>query len=371
MQRKKSLPVRNRSSFRPARFHGIVILDQQIGLVTTLKPHAVSLGIDVGQDLEDTAGDTVLPPFEPPAIEHEAERSLAVECQKAVDSAVPKFNGLVQPDFGKDAALVEGEEEVALHRPEPRRVENLAGRGFEVIENHALKVEIGVADKNSNTGSLFRAPRDGKAFRQVLDALLLHNVFHFVLLTNSFAAFFAHSRNLWPGERHVKYNFICNVCEIHIVLDVDISVAQIYRHGMHPPPVYSIIGSRIRTRRRQMELTQERLSRQLGISRASLANIETGRQQILVHQIYNLAAQLELDITDLLPPADSINVSDAASDLPLPQGLKARDRQLAARAFREADTRELEEGTDDGEGTQSGSARATGARRSGPRQRAR
>ncbi|MYA60099.1 MAG: helix-turn-helix domain-containing protein [Chloroflexi bacterium] len=170
--------------------------------------------------------------------------------------------------------------------------------------------------------------------------------------------------------RYVKQVFTKYVCGVRIVLVIDISVAQIYEHSMHPPPVYSIIGSRIRTRRRQMKLTQERLSRQLGISRASLANIETGRQQILVHQIYNLATQLELDITDLLPPADSIDVSDAVSDLPLPQGLKARDRQLAARAFREADTRELEEGTDDGEDTQSGSSRGTGARRSGPRQRA-
>jgi transcriptional regulator with XRE-family HTH domain len=170
--------------------------------------------------------------------------------------------------------------------------------------------------------------------------------------------------------RYVKLIFIDHVCVKHIVLVVDILSAQIYEHSMNPPPVYSIIGSRIRTRRRQLKLTQERLSRQLGISRASLANIETGRQQILVHQIYNLAAQLELDITDLLPPADSIDVSDAASDVPLPQGLKAHDRQLAARAFREADTRELEEGTDDGEETQSGSSRATGARRSGSRQRA-
>ena len=162
--------------------------------------------------------------------------------------------------------------------------------------------------------------------------------------------------------QYVNLNLVIYVCDKHNVLVVDNWRACNYEQAMNPPPVYAIIGESIRTRRRQLKWTQERLAKQLGISRASLANIETGRQQILAHQIYNFAEQLELDITDLLPPPNSISVVDNDSDVPLPKGLKPRDRHLAARIFREADTRDQGEGAEHG-GSESGRTRATGSGR--------
>jgi transcriptional regulator with XRE-family HTH domain len=46
--------------------------------------------------------------------------------------------------------------------------------------------------------------------------------------------------------------------------------------------------------------------RAVGLTRASLANIESGRQKLMLHQIYKLATALKVDsITDLVPPSFS------------------------------------------------------------------
>lgn len=68
--------------------------------------------------------------------------------------------------------------------------------------------------------------------------------------------------------------------------------------------VYRLLGSRAATRRKQLGLNQEEVAKQIGLSRASLANLETGRQKILLHHVYKLAAALELrSIMDLIPNA--------------------------------------------------------------------
>ena len=71
---------------------------------------------------------------------------------------------------------------------------------------------------------------------------------------------------------------------------------------MSPEEIYKFIGGFIRRRRKRLQLTQGQLAAQVGISRASLANIETGRQSVVVHQVYSIAAALKLDPNDLLPP---------------------------------------------------------------------
>lgn len=73
---------------------------------------------------------------------------------------------------------------------------------------------------------------------------------------------------------------------------------------MRIEPIYREIGRNIRTRRRQKDLSQDEVAQLLAISRATLANIETGRQRILVHQIYRLAEVLGAKPTDLMPPQD-------------------------------------------------------------------
>jgi transcriptional regulator with XRE-family HTH domain len=108
---------------------------------------------------------------------------------------------------------------------------------------------------------------------------------------------------------------------------------------MNPESIYQHIGAVIRTRRHALKprLTQEALAQRVGISRASLANIETGRQNVLVHQLYALAAALSLDPSDFLLPANQNATSEEPSDY-LPADLKPRQMQDIFRLIPEVRT---------------------------------
>lgn len=54
-------------------------------------------------------------------------------------------------------------------------------------------------------------------------------------------------------------------------------------------PIYERIGDRIRFFRKQSGWTQEELSRVVGFSRASIANMECGRQRIYIHDLIAFA----------------------------------------------------------------------------------
>ena len=63
---------------------------------------------------------------------------------------------------------------------------------------------------------------------------------------------------------------------------------------------YKAQGDLIRRKRRALRQTQEGLAALIGLSRATVANIETGRQQLLVHQLHQIARDLPLP-SDLTP----------------------------------------------------------------------
>lgn len=68
-------------------------------------------------------------------------------------------------------------------------------------------------------------------------------------------------------------------------------------------PVYRAFGNAVSTRRKALSLTQAQLASKVKMSRASIANIESGRQNILLHHVYALAAALDFaKVADLLPP---------------------------------------------------------------------
>lgn len=67
--------------------------------------------------------------------------------------------------------------------------------------------------------------------------------------------------------------------------------------------IYRIIGAELAARRKKLRLKQAEVADQIGLTRASLANIESGRQKLMLHQIYRLATALKVaSITDLVPP---------------------------------------------------------------------
>jgi transcriptional regulator with XRE-family HTH domain len=106
---------------------------------------------------------------------------------------------------------------------------------------------------------------------------------------------------------------------------------------MNPESIYRHIGSVVLRGRRKFKprLTQETLAQRVGISRASLANIETGRQSVQVHQLYALAAALDLAPADFLLPA-SDSGARAEWDQRLPDDLKPLQKNQIARLL--ADT---------------------------------
>jgi len=71
---------------------------------------------------------------------------------------------------------------------------------------------------------------------------------------------------------------------------------------MNENELYKKVGEAISVRRNELGHTQEYVARAVGLSRASLANIERGRQKILLHYLFRIAEILELrGVESLLP----------------------------------------------------------------------
>lgn len=79
---------------------------------------------------------------------------------------------------------------------------------------------------------------------------------------------------------------------------------------MKADPRYEQFGAAVAVRRDQIKMTQAGLATRVGLSRASIANIERGRQSVLLHHAYDLAGALGLQITDLLPAAVPASLED-------------------------------------------------------------
>ena len=62
------------------------------------------------------------------------------------------------------------------------------------------------------------------------------------------------------------------------------------------------LGQSLRELRVENRLTQDGLAKLTGLSRASIANMETGRQAISAYQAYQIATALQLESVDTLYP---------------------------------------------------------------------
>jgi transcriptional regulator with XRE-family HTH domain len=85
---------------------------------------------------------------------------------------------------------------------------------------------------------------------------------------------------------------------------------------------YRSLGVRLRVARIDAGLTQNHVAQATGLTRASVANMESGRQKILVHHLVTLAAALDTEISSLLP--DSAPVPLRVDKLPEDQGVFLR-----------------------------------------------
>ncbi|MBK7764389.1 MAG: helix-turn-helix transcriptional regulator [Bacteroidetes bacterium] len=68
---------------------------------------------------------------------------------------------------------------------------------------------------------------------------------------------------------------------------------------------YSAIGARIRAERKKVNLKQEALGAVLNLSRASIVNIEMGRQRPSIHLLWEVSKILNIQLQDLIPQFES------------------------------------------------------------------
>lgn len=69
---------------------------------------------------------------------------------------------------------------------------------------------------------------------------------------------------------------------------------------MRVPPIYKTLGQSITVLRRKAAVTQQELADAVGISRASVANIERGEQRVFFDQAVAIASFFDLEGVDQL-----------------------------------------------------------------------
>lgn len=94
--------------------------------------------------------------------------------------------------------------------------------------------------------------------------------------------------------------------------------------------LYRFVGSEIRRRRERLGKTQDELALQIGLSRASVANLEAGRQAVPLHHLVEIAAVLGVSAADILPQEPRLEITDTKVLDDLPSTVRA----FAERALR-------------------------------------
>lgn len=77
--------------------------------------------------------------------------------------------------------------------------------------------------------------------------------------------------------------------------------------------IYFEVGDLVRQARDAARLTQAELAERIGLTRASVTNIEKARQKVQLHTLYAIAGALEVSVHLLLPKSASSNASTGVS----------------------------------------------------------
>lgn len=101
-------------------------------------------------------------------------------------------------------------------------------------------------------------------------------------------------------------------------------------------------------KRKQLKMTQNDLASLAGLSRASIANIERGHQNVALHHLYAIAEALKVsDVSDLLP---SLKIATATREeevmMPTSETLsetsRVRVNDLIRKALKQGDQKRQE-----------------------------
>ena len=88
---------------------------------------------------------------------------------------------------------------------------------------------------------------------------------------------------------------------------VDNLIAPRHTKWVDEGAIYRAFGQAIAERRNAVEKTQEKVAADVGLSRASLANIERGKQRVFLHQIWALTEALGLTSSHEIVPARAVS----------------------------------------------------------------
>jgi transcriptional regulator with XRE-family HTH domain len=82
-------------------------------------------------------------------------------------------------------------------------------------------------------------------------------------------------------------------------------------------PFYGVLGSRIQKARERRKMTQDQLGKSLTpqSTRASIANIENGKQRVLLHTFVQLTKALNIDMKALLPASETASQAPTSNDV--------------------------------------------------------
>lgn len=118
------------------------------------------------------------------------------------------------------------------------------------------------------------------------------------------------------------------------------------------------LGRRLRAARLERQLTQQALGRELSppMTRAAVANMEAGQQRVLVHTLLQLAAALQLEPAELLPPltrgASAVEDRELLSEVVQKLGVDSQRAALLVTRFPEVKSDEkADEGATGGRST--------------------
>lgn len=75
--------------------------------------------------------------------------------------------------------------------------------------------------------------------------------------------------------------------------------------------LYQLVGGTVKQRRTELGMTQSRLATEVGVTRTSVTNVETGRQKLPLHVLFKVCAVLGIETRDVIPENGEIVRSEA------------------------------------------------------------
>jgi transcriptional regulator with XRE-family HTH domain len=73
-----------------------------------------------------------------------------------------------------------------------------------------------------------------------------------------------------------------------------------------PEVLYRVFGRRLRDLRERKGMPQQELAALSRLTRSSIANIESGKQRVLLHQVLQFAEALHVTVPELMPSTEDL-----------------------------------------------------------------